>query len=81
MIEGQTPNTVELSNLLPLETERQDFEGAMVETLIKIAGVTLRSRDDAFCLRIHTESLAEGIGADAESEPCAWVTDRCRWHG
>ena len=48
MIEGQTPNTVELSNLLPLETERQDFEGAMVETLIKIAGVTLRSRDEAW---------------------------------
>ncbi len=23
MIEGQTPNTVELANLLPLETERQ----------------------------------------------------------
>ena len=25
MIEGQTPNTVELANLLPLETERQDM--------------------------------------------------------
>ncbi len=25
MIEGQTPNTVELANLLPLKTERQDM--------------------------------------------------------
>lgn len=25
MIGGQTPNTVELANLLPLETERQDM--------------------------------------------------------
>jgi hypothetical protein len=25
MIEGQTPNTVELANLQPLETERQDI--------------------------------------------------------
>ncbi len=25
MIEGQTPNTVELANLLPLPTERQDI--------------------------------------------------------
>ena len=25
MIEGQTPNTVELANLLPLDTERQDM--------------------------------------------------------
>jgi len=25
MLEGRTPNTVELANLLPLETERQDM--------------------------------------------------------
>ncbi len=25
MIEGQTPNTAELANLLPLKTERQDM--------------------------------------------------------
>jgi hypothetical protein len=25
MIEGQTPNTVELANLLPLDSERQDM--------------------------------------------------------
>jgi len=25
MIEGQTPNTVELSNLLPLDTERHNM--------------------------------------------------------
>lgn len=25
MLEGQTPNTTELANLLPLETERQDM--------------------------------------------------------
>jgi hypothetical protein len=35
MIEGQTPNTVELANLLPLETERQDMREQWVRRLLK----------------------------------------------
>jgi hypothetical protein len=34
MIEGQTPNTVELSNLLPLETERQDLREQWLRRLL-----------------------------------------------
>jgi hypothetical protein len=35
MIEGQTPNTVELSNLLPLPTERQDMREQWLRRLLK----------------------------------------------
>ena len=35
MIEGQTPNTVELANLLPLETERQDMREQWLRRLLK----------------------------------------------
>jgi len=35
MIEGQTPNTVELSNLLPLNTERQDMREQWLRRLLK----------------------------------------------
>jgi hypothetical protein len=35
MIEGQTPNTVELSNLLSLETERQDMREQWLRRLLK----------------------------------------------
>lgn len=35
MIEGQTPNTVELANLLPLETERQDMREPWLRRLLK----------------------------------------------
>ena len=35
MIEGQTPNTVELSNLLPLDTEHQDMREQCPGRLLK----------------------------------------------
>ncbi|MDD5034483.1 MAG: hypothetical protein PHE55_06960 [Methylococcaceae bacterium] len=35
MIEGQTPNTVELANLLPLKTERQDMREQWLRHLLK----------------------------------------------
>lgn len=35
MLEGQTPNTVELANLLPLETERQDIREQWLRRLLK----------------------------------------------
>lgn len=35
MIEGQTPNTVELANLLPLETDRQDMREQWLRRLLK----------------------------------------------
>lgn len=35
MIEGQTPNTVELANRLPLETERQDLREQWLRRLLK----------------------------------------------
>ena len=35
MLEGQTPNTVELANLLPLETERQDRREQWLRRLMK----------------------------------------------
>lgn len=35
MLEGQTPNTVELSNLLPLPTERQDMREQWLRRLLK----------------------------------------------
>jgi hypothetical protein len=35
MIEGHTPNTVELSNLLPLNTERQDMRKQWLRRLLK----------------------------------------------
>jgi hypothetical protein len=35
MIEGQTPNTVELANLLPFETERQDMREQWLRRLLK----------------------------------------------
>ncbi len=35
MIEGQTPNTVELANLLPLNTERQDMREQWLRRLLK----------------------------------------------
>ena len=35
MLEGQTPNTVELANLLPLETERQDRREPWLRRLLK----------------------------------------------
>jgi hypothetical protein len=35
MIEGQTPNTVALANLLPLETERQDVREQWLRRLLK----------------------------------------------
>ena len=35
MIEGQTPKTVELANLLPLETERQDMREQWLRRLLK----------------------------------------------
>ena len=35
MIEGQTPNTVELSNILPLDTERQDMREQWLRRLLK----------------------------------------------
>ena len=35
MLEGQTPNTVELANLLPLETERQDRREQWLRRLLK----------------------------------------------
>ena len=35
MIEGQTPNTVELANLLPLDTERQDRREQWLRRLLK----------------------------------------------
>lgn len=35
MLEGQTPNTVELANLLPLETQRQDMREQWLRRLLK----------------------------------------------
>lgn len=35
MIEGQTPNTVELANVLPLETQRQDMREQWLRRLLK----------------------------------------------
>lgn len=35
MLEGQTPNTGELANLLPLETERQDMREQWLRRLLK----------------------------------------------
>ena len=35
MVEGQTPNTVELTNLLPLDTERQDMREQWLRRLLK----------------------------------------------
>jgi hypothetical protein len=35
MIEGQTPNTVELSDLLPLDPERQDLREQWLRRLLK----------------------------------------------
>src|SRR5512137_3214641 len=35
MIEGQTPHTVELANLLPLPTERQDMREQWLRRLLK----------------------------------------------
>jgi hypothetical protein len=35
MIEGQTPNTAELANLLPLDTERQDMREQWLRRLLK----------------------------------------------
>ena len=35
MLEGQTPNTVELANRLPLETERQDLREQWLRRLLK----------------------------------------------
>lgn len=35
MLEGQTPNTVELANLLPLDTERQDMREQWLRRLLK----------------------------------------------
>jgi hypothetical protein len=35
MIEGQTPNTVELANLLPLKTDRQDMREQWLRRLLK----------------------------------------------
>ena len=35
MIEGQTPNTMESANLLPLETERQDRRQQWLRRLLK----------------------------------------------
>jgi hypothetical protein len=35
MIEGQTPNTVELANLPPLKTERQDMREQWLRRLLK----------------------------------------------
>ena len=35
MIEGRTPNTVELANLLPLNTERQDMREQWLRRLLK----------------------------------------------
>jgi hypothetical protein len=35
MLEGQTPNTVELANLLPLETPRQDMREQWLRRLLK----------------------------------------------
>ena len=35
MIEGQIPNTVELSNLLPLDTEHQDMREQWPRRLLK----------------------------------------------
>ena len=35
MLEGQTPNTVELANLLPLDTERQDLREQWLRRLLK----------------------------------------------
>lgn len=35
MIEGQTPNTVDLANLLPLDTERQDMREQWLRRLLK----------------------------------------------
>lgn len=35
MIEGRTPNTVDLANLLPLDTERQDMREQWLRRLLK----------------------------------------------
>ena len=35
MIEGQTPNTVELANLLPLKTDRRDMREQWLRRLLK----------------------------------------------
>lgn len=35
MLEGQTPNTVELANLLPLDTARQDMREQWLRRLLK----------------------------------------------
>jgi len=35
MIEGQTPNTAELANLLPLDTDRQDMREQWLRRLLK----------------------------------------------
>ena len=47
MIEGQTPNTVELANLLPLETTRQDMREQWLRRLLK--NPLLRSDEVIVC--------------------------------
>lgn len=38
MIEGQTPNTVELANLSPLRTERQDLREQWLKSCWQLTG-------------------------------------------
>jgi len=49
MIEKQTPNTVELANLLLLDTERQDMREQWLRHLFKESLAGLCNPDRAFC--------------------------------
>jgi hypothetical protein len=65
MIEGQTPNTVELANLLPLETERQDMREQWLRRLLKNP---LLSSGSAGTLGAPSLGSGEPAGTDDHSE-------------
>jgi hypothetical protein len=60
MIEGQTPNTVELANLLPLETERQDMREQWLRRLLKNALLDCALVMEPFARRELTEAGKHG---------------------
>jgi len=49
MIEKQTPNTVELANLLPLGTERQDMREQWLRRLLKNPLLDCATLTEPFC--------------------------------
>jgi len=56
MVEGQTPNTVELANLLPLETERRDMCEQWLRRLLKNALLDCGMVMEPFALQELTEA-------------------------